>query len=47
MDDKGLDGVAWCVQLHQKGEKSVRQVVWQLIEGSKLLADCRLQGAET
>jgi hypothetical protein len=43
----GLVGVGLCVQLHQKGEKTVRQVVWQLIEGSKLSADCRLDGAET
>jgi hypothetical protein len=27
-DDNRLDGVASCVQLHQKGEKSVRQIVW-------------------
>ena len=38
-DDNALVGVASCVQLHQKGEKSMRQVVWQLAEGSKLLAD--------
>jgi hypothetical protein len=46
-DDNALVGVASGVQLHQKGEKSMRQVVWQLAEGSKLLADCRLKGAET
>jgi hypothetical protein len=43
----GLVGVGLCVELHQKGEKSVRQDIRQLIEGSKLLADRRLNGAKT
>jgi hypothetical protein len=46
-DDNALVGIASCVQLHQKGEKSMRQVVWQVIEGWKLLADCCLKGAKT
>jgi hypothetical protein len=46
-DAAGLVGVGLCVELHQKGEKSVRQDIRQLIEGSKLLADRRLKGAKT
>jgi hypothetical protein len=42
----GLVGVAWSVELDQKGEKAMGQLLWQLKEGLKLLADCRLKGAK-
>jgi hypothetical protein len=43
----GLAGTAFCVELHQQREKTVRQLLRQVIEGSKLLADRCLERAET
>jgi hypothetical protein len=43
----GLAGTAFCVEFNQQREKTVRQLLRQFIEGSKLLADRRLKAAET
>jgi hypothetical protein len=46
MGNRGLVGIALIAELHQEHEKMVRQLLRQLIERLKLLADRRLKGAQ-